>query len=144
MTVNGPDAESEIAQQVTQIGDQLAQDVDAIIVAPCDTDAVSGALESASGEIPVFFIDQDVDFPGKTSFVGTSNVDAAKRADSTSVKKSARMQRLSSSMDRKARVHPTQEHRVTKKVLLNLELNRLRRCPGITYPILRKRPWRTC
>ncbi|UWP60507.1 sugar ABC transporter substrate-binding protein [Ruminococcus gauvreauii] len=79
VTVNGPDAESEIAQQVTQIGDQLAQDVDAIIVAPCDTDAVSGALESASGEIPVFFIDQDVDFPGKTSFVGTSNVDAAKK-----------------------------------------------------------------
>lgn len=79
VTVNGPDAESEIAQQVTQIGDQLAQDVDAIIVAPCDTDAVSGALESVNGKIPVFFIDQDVDFPGKTSFVGTSNVDAAKK-----------------------------------------------------------------
>ncbi|MGI6012218.1 MAG: sugar ABC transporter substrate-binding protein [Ruminococcus sp.] len=78
VTVNGPDAESEIAQQVTQIGDQLAQDVDAIIVAPCDIDSVSGALESASGQIPIFFIDQDVDFEGKTSFIGTSNVEAAK------------------------------------------------------------------
>lgn len=79
VTVNGPDAESEIAQQVTQIGDQLAQEVDAIIVAPCDTDSVSGALEEVSGQIPVFFIDQDVDFAGKTSFIGTSNVEAAKK-----------------------------------------------------------------
>ena len=78
VTVNGPDAESEIAQQVTQIGDQLAQDVDAIIVAPCDIDSVSGALAPASGQIPIFFIDQDVDFEGKTSFIGTSNVEAAK------------------------------------------------------------------
>ena len=69
VTVNGPDAESEIAQQVTQIGDQLAQDVDAIIVAPCDIDSVSGALAPASGQIPIFFIDQDVDFEGKTSFI---------------------------------------------------------------------------
>jgi len=79
VTVSGPDAESEIAQQVTQIGDQLAQDISAIIVAPCDADAVAGALQSASGKIPVLFIDQDVDFEGKTSFVGTSNVDAAKK-----------------------------------------------------------------
>lgn len=77
VTVSGPEAESEIAQQVTQIGDQLAQDISAIIVAPCDTDAVAGALGDIS--IPVLFIDQDVDFPGKTSFVGTSNVDAAKK-----------------------------------------------------------------
>jgi len=79
VTVSGPDAESEIAQQVTQISDQLAQDINAIIVAPCDADAAAGALQEASGKIPVLFIDQDVEFEGKTSFVGTSNVDAAKK-----------------------------------------------------------------
>ncbi|MFV0529287.1 MAG: sugar ABC transporter substrate-binding protein [Lachnospiraceae bacterium] len=79
VTVSGPDAESEIAQQVTQIGDQLSQDIDAIIVAPCDVDAVAGALAEVDGKMPVLFIDQDVDFAGKTSFVGTSNVDAAKK-----------------------------------------------------------------
>lgn len=79
VTVTGPESESEIAQQVTQINDQLAQNIDAIIVAPCDIDAVVGTIQDISGEMPVIFIDQDVDFSGKTSFIGTSNVEAAKK-----------------------------------------------------------------
>lgn len=79
VTVTGPDAESEIGQQVTQIGDALSQSPDAIIVAACDTDAVAGALQDVSGQLPIIFIDQDVDFEGKTAFIGTRNVDAAKQ-----------------------------------------------------------------
>ena len=51
---------------------------DAIIVAPNDAGAASGALASAIGSIPVLSVDTNVGIEGQTSFVGTSNVDAAK------------------------------------------------------------------
>ena len=104
--------------------------MDAIIVAPCDTDAVSGALESASGEIPVFFIDQDADFPGKTSFVGTSNVDAAKKGGQYVGKKSARMQRLSPSMTARREYIQRKNTGLEKKVSVEFRIEPIAEMSG--------------
>ena len=54
VTVNvvGPGAESEIEQQVSMIEQQIGAGCDAIIVAPNDAGAASGALASAIGTIP--------------------------------------------------------------------------------------------
>ena len=78
VTVVGPGAESEIEQQVAMIEQQIGAGCDAIIVAPNDAGAASGALASSIGVIPVLSVDTNVGIEGQTSFVGTSNVDAAK------------------------------------------------------------------
>ena len=78
VTVVGPGAESEIEQQVSMIEQQIGAGCDAIIVAPNDAGAAQGALASAIGNIPVLSVDTDVGIDGQTTFVGTSNVDAAK------------------------------------------------------------------
>ena len=75
--VQGPAAETEIAEQVQQLETQLAAKPDAIIIAPLDGDAVIGAIQSSGYEGIVIFCDTDVNFENKTSFVGTSNQEAA-------------------------------------------------------------------
>ena len=80
VTVNvvGPGAESEIEQQVSMIEQQLTS-CDAIVVAPNDAGAAAAALQSALDQgIPVLSVDTNVGIEGQTTFVGTSNVDAAK------------------------------------------------------------------
>ena len=78
VTVVGPGAESDIEGQVAMIEQQIGAGCDAIIVAPNDAGAASGALSSAIGTIPVLSVDTNVGIDGQTTFVGTSNVDAAK------------------------------------------------------------------
>ncbi len=75
--IQGPAAESEIAEQVAQIETQLASAPDAIVIAPDDGDAVIGALTSSGFEGPVIFCDTDCAYEAKTAFIGTSNLDAA-------------------------------------------------------------------
>ena len=80
VTVVGPDAESNIAGQVTMIEEQIAAGCDAIVCAPNDAAAAANALKAAIDKgIPVLSVDTNVGMEGQTSFVGTSNVDAAKR-----------------------------------------------------------------
>ena len=77
VTVVGPGAESEIEQQVAMIEQQLAS-CDAIVCAPNDAGAAAAALQAAiDAGIPVLAVDTNVGIDGQTSFVGTSNVDAA-------------------------------------------------------------------
>ena len=77
VTVVGPGAESEIEQQVAMIEQQLAS-CDAIVVAPNDAGAAAAALQAAiDAGTPVLSVDTNVGIAGQTSFVGTSNVDAA-------------------------------------------------------------------
>ena len=71
-------ADNDQAQQIDDIRSLVTQGCDAIIVAPNDAGAASGALASAIGSIPVLSVDTNVGIEGQTSFVGTSNVDAAK------------------------------------------------------------------
>jgi ribose transport system substrate-binding protein len=75
--VQGATAETEIAEQVAQIETQLGAAPSAIVIAPNDGDAVSGALESSGFTGPVIFCDTDCAYAAKTSFVGTSNEEAA-------------------------------------------------------------------
>lgn len=77
VTVVGPGAESEIEQQVAMIEQQIAS-CDAIICAPNDAGAAAAALQAAiDAGIPVLSVDTNVGIADQTSFVGTSNVDAA-------------------------------------------------------------------
>jgi ribose transport system substrate-binding protein len=75
--VQGPAAETEIAEQVQQLETQLAANPDAIIIAPLDGDAVIGAIESSGYKGLVIFCDTDANYDKKVSFVGTSNQVAA-------------------------------------------------------------------
>ncbi len=77
LDVQGPAAETEIAEQVAQIETQLASNPDAIVIAPLDGDAVIGAIESSGYTGIVIFCDTDCAYELKTSFVGTSNEEAA-------------------------------------------------------------------
>lgn len=75
--VQGPAAETEIAEQVQQLETMLAAKPDAIVIAPLDGDAVIGAINSSGFEGKVIFCDTDANYEKKVAFVGTSNQDAA-------------------------------------------------------------------
>ncbi len=75
--VQGASAETEIAEQVAQLETQLAGNPAAIIIAPLDGDAVIGVLQSSGYTGPVIFCDTDAAYEQKTTFVGTSNEEAA-------------------------------------------------------------------
>jgi ribose transport system substrate-binding protein len=75
--VQGAAAETEIAEQVAQLETQLASNPAAIIIAPLDGDAVIGVLQSSGYTDPVIFCDTNCNYEKKTSFVGTSNEEAA-------------------------------------------------------------------
>ena len=78
VTVVGPGAESDIEGQVAQIEQQIGAGCHAIVCAPNDAGAAAGALQAAlDAGIPVLSVDTNVGIEGQTSFVGTSNVDAA-------------------------------------------------------------------
>ena len=80
VTVVGPGAESDIEGQVAQIEQQIGAGCDAIIVAPNDAGAAANVLQTALDQgIPVLSVDTNVGIEGQTTFVGTSNVDAAKQ-----------------------------------------------------------------
>ena len=79
VTVVGPGAESDIEGQVAMIEQQIGAGCDAIVCAPNDAAAATGALQAAiDANIPVLAVDTNVGIAGQTSFVGTSNVEAAK------------------------------------------------------------------
>ena len=78
VNVVGPNAESEIEQQVSMIEQQIGAGCDAIVCAPNDASAAGAALQAAIEQnIPVLAVDTNVGIDGQTCFVGTSNVDAA-------------------------------------------------------------------
>ena len=77
VTVIAPPTESDVAAQVSQIEDQLAKGVDAIVIAPTDPDALAPVLEQAISEgVPVVFIDTKGNVEGVT-FIGTDNLAGA-------------------------------------------------------------------
>ena len=78
ITVVGPNAETEIAAQVSMIEEQVTTRPDALIIAPLEESAVIGAsLPALDMGIPVLALDSDFGLEGKTTFVGTSNKAAA-------------------------------------------------------------------
>jgi ribose transport system substrate-binding protein len=82
VTVNvmAPPAESDVASQISQIEDALAQGINGIAIAPTDPDALTPVLEKAMGEgVPVVYVDTKGNMEGVT-FIGTNNEEGAKLA----------------------------------------------------------------
>ena len=80
--VMSPPQESDVAAQIAQIEDQIAQGLDGIALAPTDPIALAPVVEAAKAKgIPVVFIDTKGANEGIT-FIGTNNeVGAALAAD---------------------------------------------------------------
>jgi ribose transport system substrate-binding protein len=71
--VMAPPQESDVAAQIAQIEDQIAQGVDGIALAPTDPNALAPAVDAAKAKgIPVVFIDTKGSNEGVT-FIGTNN-----------------------------------------------------------------------
>lgn len=78
VTVTGPNAESDVAQQVNMIETAIGSGCDAIVCAPNDAAAANSALQAAIDKnIPVLAVDTNCGIEGQTSFVGTMNDEAA-------------------------------------------------------------------
>jgi ribose transport system substrate-binding protein len=80
VSVMAPPQESDVASQISQIEDALAQGIDGIAIAPTDPDALTPVLEGAVADgVPVVFIDTKGNMEGVT-FIGTNNEEGAKLA----------------------------------------------------------------
>ncbi len=74
LTVLAPPAETDVQTQISQIEDQIAQGVQAIVVAPTDVSALNPTFETAkSRNIPVLFVDTKGDWPDALTYIGTDN-----------------------------------------------------------------------
>lgn len=74
LSVLAPPAETDVQAQVAQIEDQIAKNVNAIIVAPTDVSALNSTFDKARAKkIPVLFVDTDGTWPYKATFIGTDN-----------------------------------------------------------------------
>ena len=70
VTVTGPNAESDVAEQVNMIETAIGSGCDAIVCAPNDAAAANGALQAAiDAGIPVLSVDTNCGIEGQTSFV---------------------------------------------------------------------------
>ncbi len=74
VTYDSPENESEIQQQVELFSDIAEKGVDAIVLAPSDTDALNEVIKEAdSNGIPVITIDSDVSGTERKSCISTMN-----------------------------------------------------------------------
>ena len=80
VTVTGPNAESDVAEQVNMIETAIGSGCDAIVCAPNDAAAACTALQAAiDAGIPVLSVDTNCGIAGQTCFVGTMNDIAAEQ-----------------------------------------------------------------
>jgi ribose transport system substrate-binding protein len=86
------DARGDIANQVANVEDLIAQRVDAIFLAPQQEKGFEGVLQAArDAKIPVFLLDREVEgSPGNdfVTFIGSNFVEEGKRAGEWLVKQS--------------------------------------------------------
>lgn len=81
LTVLAPPAETDVQTQISQIEDQLAAGVQAIVVAPTDQQALNATFDKAKArDIPVLFVDTDAPWADKRAFIGTDNKAGGKLA----------------------------------------------------------------
>jgi ribose transport system substrate-binding protein len=74
LVVLAPPAETDVQAQISQIEDQIAKRVSAIVVAPTDVSALNTTFDKARAQkIPVLFVDTDGTWPNKLTFIGTDN-----------------------------------------------------------------------
>ena len=73
--------DTQITEQIDLVENLLAQDVDALVIAPSDSDLLKPVLEKAASRMPVVLFDSDIpDWKPKTSYVGTQNKDGGVKA----------------------------------------------------------------
>jgi len=78
VTVTGPNAESDVAEQAAMIETAIGSGCDAIVCAPNDAAAANDKLQAAiDAGIPVLSVDTNCGIEGQTCFVGTMNDEAA-------------------------------------------------------------------
>ena len=79
VTTNGPDAESNVSQQVEQVAAAINQKPDAIVLAACDPSALEEVLTKAKNEgIPVIGFDSGVPGDATGAVVATAATDNEK------------------------------------------------------------------
>ncbi|HIJ73540.1 MAG TPA: ABC transporter substrate-binding protein [Candidatus Hydrogenedentes bacterium] len=77
----GPEKETEVAKQIGIVEDMITREVDAIVMAACDENALVGVLEKADrAGIPVVTIDSGVTSDTPITFVATDNIKGANLA----------------------------------------------------------------
>src|SRR4051812_18304430 len=87
LAVLAPEREINIDQQASILEDQITKRVSAIAVAPAGVSEILPLLDKAKAAgIPVIIFDTDVDWAGKTSFVGSDNRAAGRLAGGHIVK----------------------------------------------------------
>jgi ribose transport system substrate-binding protein len=70
---DGPPTEGDRNGQMRIIGDMLNRGVDAIVVAPVDTSAITGSMENAAKKVPVVVFDSGSTFKHYVAYVATDN-----------------------------------------------------------------------
>ncbi len=76
---NGPNAETEVMQQISMMEDMITNKVAALVVAPSQPKAALSVFNSADAAgIPVLLADTDADWDKKVTFLGTGNEAAGK------------------------------------------------------------------
>src|SRR6195952_105553 len=73
--------DTQIGEQIDLVENLLAQHVDALVIAPSDSDLLKPVLEKAAKRMPVVLFDSDIpDWKPKTAYVGTENKDGGVKA----------------------------------------------------------------
>ena len=77
----GPEKETDVAKQIGIVEDMISRDVDAIVMAACDENALVSVLKKAADAgIPVVTIDSGVKSDVPITFVATDNIKGAQMA----------------------------------------------------------------
>ncbi|WP_026934772.1 hybrid sensor histidine kinase/response regulator transcription factor [Christiangramia echinicola] len=75
------DAENNIARQITQIEDFIADGVDVLIVSPIQSIPITAVIEKAmDAGIPTIVIDRKIDGRNFTAYIGANNVEVGRNA----------------------------------------------------------------
>ncbi len=73
--------DTQIVEQIDIVENLIAQEVDALVIAPSDSDLLKPVLEKAAEQMPVVLFDSDIaDWEPKTAYVGTENKDGGIKA----------------------------------------------------------------
>src|SRR3954453_4943236 len=73
--------DTQIVEQIDLVENLLAQHVDALVIAPSDSDLLKPVLEKAAKRMPVVLFDSDIpDWKPKTAYVATENKDGGVKA----------------------------------------------------------------
>lgn len=80
-TILAPSGQTQVMEQINILEDLLTKNLDALVVMPSQSEAAIPVLEKYREKgIPVLLVDSDVEWDGKTTFIGTDNYTSGKEA----------------------------------------------------------------